>query len=56
MDTQHVGMSARRFGLTLVKGDEGVEVEHDRRDGRLLFGSRKGEVYITDVLIVDMYD
>ena len=56
MDAEHVGMCARWFNLTLVKGDEGVEAEHDRRDGRLLFGSRKGEVYITDFLIVDMYD
>ena len=36
MDAEHVGMSARWFNLTLVKGDEGVEAGEERPDGALL--------------------
>ena len=36
MDAEHVGMSARWFSLTLVKGDEGVEAGEEGADGTLL--------------------
>ena len=36
MDAEHVGMSARWFNLTLVKGDEGVEAGEEGADGTLL--------------------
>ena len=36
MDAEHVGMSARWFSLTLVKGDEGVEAGEEGADGALL--------------------
>ena len=36
MDAKHVGMSARWFSLTLVKGDEGVEAGEEGADRALL--------------------
>ena len=36
MDAEHVGMSARWFNLTLVKGDEGVEAGEEGADSILL--------------------
>ena len=36
MDAEHVGMRARWFNLTLVKGDEGVEAGEQRADRALL--------------------
>ena len=47
MDAEHVGMSARWFSLTLVKGDEGVEAGEKGADCALLTLGRNSGLYLS---------
>lgn len=50
MDAEHVGISARCFSLTLVKGDEGVEAGEEGADEVLLGEGGNPHQCLTDGL------
>ena len=56
MDAEHVGMSARWFSLTLVKGDEGVEAGEERADRALLGEGGHREVDFGEGVRADPHD
>ena len=47
MDAEHVGTCGWRLSLTLVKGDEGVEVGEEGANRALLTLGRSGGLYLS---------